>query len=222
MIKEEVLYHWEKFCSLCRQLESTKHYVDHQVKDEVLLNGKVYSFEFQQIILMSAIEFESVGKAICLHIDPNFDVKNCDIRTITETILSAYSKITKTIVQTDVQPLQPLKDWRIVNNTETNTKYVGGLSWWNDYNNIKHQDYHKFRLANLKNAIHALGSLMILELYLMKIELGSIELSSLKMCSYFHNPYSSALLCEEENSLPDFVNKSGSNSGIVKRMYWKY
>ena len=208
MTDKEVLHYWNYFCSLCKRLENTKQYVDHQVKDCNLLNGKVNSFEFQQIILLTAMEFENVSKAICLKINPDFNVTNSNIKQITETILSAYPKIVETIVQTDYQQLQPLKKWKIVTDPANDKKYVEGLSWWDDYNNIKHKAFWKFELANLSNAVNALASLLVLELYLMKIELGSIELSTNKICAYFDNPYSSQILCTHENELPDF--------GVVK------
>lgn len=229
MTDKEVLHYWNYFCSLCKRLENTKQYVDHQVKDGELINGKVNSFEFQQIILLTAMEFENVSKAICLHINPNFHLAYGNIQKITETILSAYPKLVETCIQTDYQQLQPLKDWKIATDSITGKKHVEGLSWWDDYSNIKHQSFWKFELANLSNAIHALASLLVLELYLMKIELGSIELSSNKACSYFDNPYSSPLLCANENPLPDFGEikppvklYDGHGNPLVKTLKWKY
>ena len=229
MTEKEVLHYWNYYCSLCKRLENTKQFVDHQVKDDELLNGNVNSFEFQQIILLTAMEFENVSKAICLHIDSSFNLAYANILKITETILSTYPKIVETIVQTDYQQLQPLKDWEIAIHPTTNKKNVEGLSWWDDYSNIKHQSFWKFELANLSNAINALASLLVLELYLMKIELNSIELSTNKMCTYFDNPYSSQILCTHENELPDFGEvKPTSNvydvhgNAIFKALKWKY
>ena len=81
---------------------------------------------------------------------------------------------------------------------------VDGIQWWDDYSNIKHQTFWKFNLTTLKNAVDALASLMVLELYLMQINLGDLMMSLNIESEYFSNEYAGAILCSKGNNLPDF------------------
>ncbi len=204
MTEKEVKHYWNYFCSLCRRLENTRQYVDHTSENNELKNANVNSFEFQQIILLASMEFENLSKALCLEIDSSFNLQNANIKKISETILLKYPHIIDTEVSTDYQILKPLKDWNVNVDPATGKKYVAGISWWDDYSNIKHQSFWKFHLATLGNAVNALASLMVLELYLMKSVLNSVNMSLSIECDYFSNEYASALLCSGEKALPDF------------------
>lgn len=201
--EKEVKHYWNYFCSLCKRLDKTKQYVDHSSENNELKNATVNSFEFQQIILLASMEFENISKAICLNIDSNFNLQNANIRKISETILHKYPSIGQTTIRTDYQVLQPLKNWKIATD-ENGKKYVDGIQWWDDYSNIKHQTFWKFNLTTLKNAVDALASLMVLELYLMQINLGDLMMSLNIESEYFSNEYAGAILCSKGNNLPDF------------------
>ena len=165
--EKEVKHYWNYFCSLCKRLDNTRQFVDHSSNNNELKNASVNSFEFQQIILLSAMEFENVSKAICLSIDSNFNIQNANIRKITETILQKYPRIGETEITSDYQTLRPLENWKVVTDPADGKKRVEGVSWWDDYSNIKHQTFWKFNLATLNNAVSALAALMVMELYLM-------------------------------------------------------
>ena len=90
MTEKEVKHYWNYFCSLCKRLDNTRQYVDHSSVDNELKNASVNSFEFQQIILLSAMELENISKAICLGIVSGFNIKNANIRKITETIRRSH------------------------------------------------------------------------------------------------------------------------------------
>ena len=189
-------HYWNYFCSLCSKLEKTKQYIDHSNSNHM----SVYSFEFQQIIILAAVEFENISKQLCLTIDSTFDTKS-DIIKITEKITSKYPKITETEIMTDYEILKPLKGWRISNNSNNN-KSLNGLKWWEAYNKIKHKGFKNFNLATLENAINATASLLVLELYLMYNHIG--QLFQEKSCEYFTTKYQSEYLITEEKKLPDF------------------
>ena len=95
MSEKEVKHYWNYFCSLCNRLDKTRQYVDHSSENNELKNANVNSFEFQQIILLASMEFENIGKAICLNIDSNFNLQNANIRKISETILQKYPSMPK-------------------------------------------------------------------------------------------------------------------------------
>ena len=204
MSEKEVKHYWNYFCSLCKRLDNTRQFVDHSSNNNELKNASVNSFEFQQIILLSAMEFENVSKAICLSIDSNFNIQNANIRKITETILQKYPRIGETEITSDYQTLRPLENWKVVTDPADGKKRVEGVSWWDDYSNIKHQTFWKFNLATLNNAVSALAALMVMELYLMQSMLGSTMMSLSIECDYFNSEYPGAILCAEGKALPDF------------------
>lgn len=83
MTKEEVLYHWNYFCSLCERLGKTRSYVDHstlttgvdQAGNNITINnGDVFSNEFQQILILSGVEFEDAAKLLCQLKDQHFNM----------------------------------------------------------------------------------------------------------------------------------------------------
>lgn len=100
----------------------------------------------------------------------------------------------------------PLYNWSII--TEKNK--LAGLSWWQDYNKLKHQGFKNFYKATLDNAIESLAALYILELYLMKKELGKLKIATDTPCCYFTSEYISPFLSIGGKPLPDFENKNDS------------
>lgn len=204
MSAKEVKHYWNYFCSLCKRLNNTRQFVDHSSDNNELKNASVNSFEFQQIILLSAMEFENISKAICLSIDSNFNIQNANIRKITETILQKYPRIGETEITSAYQTLRPLENWKVVTDPADGKKRVVGISWWDDYSNIKHQTFWKFNLATLNNAVSALTSLMVMELYLMQSMLDSTMMSLRIECDYFNSEYAGAILCASGKALPDF------------------
>jgi len=203
--EKEILHNWNYFCSLCKRLDSTRQYVDHSTENNVLKNNSVNSFEFQQLIILASIEFENICKQICLSIDSSFNVKNANIKQITLKILERYPNIGQTEIMSDYQTLRPLQNWGThIDNSDNNKIKVKGIEWWDDYGNIKHRAFLHYELATLENAIKALASLMVLELYYMKIKLNSVKISMEKKCDYFGNNYTGDILCTKEKGLPDF------------------
>ena len=198
----EAQYHWDYFCSLCKRLDNTRQYVDHSSRDNELVNGNVNSFEFEQIIVLTAIEFENVGKIICSETDENFNRETANIISISQTILEKYNHITEVKIMTDYQLLIPLKDWCIKTNETTGRNYTDGIPWWRKYTGIKHDGYNKFSDATLKIAVDAMSSLMVLELYLSKIVLGNTQ----KECPYFYHEYKANRFLVGGKHLPDFQN----------------
>lgn len=201
----EMIHYWNYFSSLCTRLDNTKQYIDHSSENNVLKNGKINSWEFQQIIYLAAMEFESICKQLCLYHDSTFNVVNANIRTITKNILNNYSKITETKIRTDYQTIYPLKEWEIVQDTPNSKEYVAGLSWWDDYDNLKHRSFQMFELATLENAVNAMASLMVVELYLMKQKTGDLNVASNRDVKYFRCDYLDDMLVIEGEKLPDFV-----------------
>lgn len=158
----------------------------------------VSSWEFQQIIYLAAIEFENIAKQLCLIKNPAFNDNKANIIKITKEIKSQYPKIKATEIVSDYQILKPLNGWQVGNNGKV--EFIKGLSWWKAYNELKHQSYNHSTKATLKNAVNAVASLMVLELYLAKEVVDTTELE----CPYFKHKYVSHFLVGDDEQLPDF------------------
>ena len=207
MTESEIKEKWYYFCSLAKQFQATEQYVSHSLDDDgKLQNENTFSSEFAKILMLAASEFEVISKALC--IESGFEIsKNDNIVIITKNILTKYPKIGETIIQTPYKIYKPLKDWKIVLVDTINkaSEKVEGLSWWNDYNGVKHNRSQNFTKANLKNCVDAMASLMVLELYLSQTVLNNLDAIKSIGCSYFDCDYGlSYLVVNAGHNLPDF------------------
>lgn len=203
MEKVEVIQHWSYFCSLAERLDDTKHYVDHglaKYDEEIeLVHGKVYSDIFKQIIVLAASEFEIMSKALC----GAKGQRPKDIREITETILKFYPKIVDFEVSTPFWVHTPLHEWKISRVNNGNTIKVEGLDWWFAYNSIKHDANESIQSATLENAVIALASLYIIDIYVMKEYFGNMNIVYTYPTVYFKCKYLPYPVSSGEGLLPD-------------------
>ena len=203
-----LIQHWNYFCSLAERLDDTKHYIDHGIRERKglteLVHGKVYSDNFKQIIVLAASEFEIMSKALC----SAQGIQANGIGDISETILSKFPRIIDFEVSTPFWVNLPLQRWevKIVNGG----KKVEGLDWWLAYNSIKHSEEKSIQSATLNNAIIALESLYIIEIYLMKEIFGSMEFVYTYPPVYFKCKYLPHPVSSGEGLLPDYGNLSPS------------
>lgn len=204
MTKSEIISYWRYFCALSDQLVKTTQYVDHSTDSEGnTINGSTYSYEFFKILMLASSEFEVVGKSLCKEAGVKLR-NNANIVKLTETILNYYPNIINTEVITNYKTIYPLKNWTTGKN-EKGDDIVIGIPWWDAYNNTKHHRFEQFKDANLDNCIAALSSLMVLELYLSQVALGSLDDLDTAACSYFENVYGTFLIGSQSSSkLPDF------------------
>ncbi len=153
----------------------------------VMANSNTFSNEFAKILMLSASEFEVIAKDLCR--EKGIQLRwNATITTITKEILSAFPHIGETIISTPYQTLQPLKTWTLVKVQNKNGKLVDtvcGIQWWQDHNDVKHDRTSSFQSAHLKNCIHAMASLMVLELYLSQQVIGNVDAITSLGCNYF-------------------------------------
>lgn len=177
---------------------------EHNGKRE-LVHGKVYSDVFKQIIVLSASEFEIMSKALC----HKKGVKTKKIGDISETILGTFPKIIEFEVSTPFWINTPLQDWKSKRIDGGKNIKVEGLDWWFAYNSIKHDEVGSITDATLENAIIALSSMYIIELYLMKEVFGNMSIvytypTVYFKCKYLPHPVSSGegLLSDEGGLSP--------------------
>ena len=181
MNEKEVLFHWNYYQTLERKLENTTQYVSHDYdKDnECYKFGEAYSFEFQQLLILASVEFESILKLLCDSQDKE------GIIPLTNKTLQNYPHIKEIKLVSPFADIIPLKDWEVDFQSDKNQK-VKGIKWWTAYTNIKHWGHKNFFEANLENVIYAMASLYVVELYYVQSKL----LRTVgKETSYFSSDY---------------------------------
>ncbi|MCR5587728.1 MAG: hypothetical protein K6F77_09405 [Lachnospiraceae bacterium] len=77
------------------------------------------------------------------------------------------------------------------------------MDWWFAYNSIKHDEKESIKNATLENAVLALASLYIIEIYLMKELFGNMSIVYTYPTVYFKCKYLPHPVSSGEGLLPD-------------------
>ncbi|MDZ5760353.1 hypothetical protein RAK27_17070 [Carnobacterium maltaromaticum] len=119
-------------------------------------NYKTYSTEYAKLLLSICSEVDVILKKICDFEGSKMKNVNDYLQKIIKkelmeknnkvTLKSPHSKLT----------LTPFDRWKETKN----------LSWWTDYNKVKHNRSENIEKANLKNVLTSLSALYLLENYL--------------------------------------------------------
>ena len=165
------LKYWEYFLSLEDDLEKCTKFIEFDTR-----NYNTFSIELAKIIISASAEFENVAKDLCKLIDPTSSPKNIiDIYPILFQEFPKFCDIEITIPRYKLQ-FKPWDQW-------TSSKRP---DWWaNGYNKIKHSRDTSFHLANLQNAIHAMGALFSGILYFHEKLSGGIHVDYSRAPSLF-------------------------------------
>ena len=190
-------FFWNYYMSIEKDLYKTVEYVEPCIE-----NFKTYSQEYAKIINVACAEADVIFKELCMLIDSTYkpDGKNENIDTYKKIILQRFPQIEETWLSLDRAKIDiyPFKDW----------SKTGKLSWWKDYQKIKHERKDYYVKANLENAIYSVGALRILELYYMRTHSASKNHLANKNGPFFRTIYTSEMLFLGNNSdLPDFVEE---------------
>ncbi len=138
--------HWNYFVALERDLEVVSRYVEFTPD-----NFATYSIEFAHLLFAAASEVDVVAKLLCHKIQPTATPENInEYRTILSTTIPSIAT-EKVFISRYGLTLMPWDEW-----TETNNPI-----WWRSYNKVKHERDAHFKEATLKNALSALGGLLI-------------------------------------------------------------
>ena len=146
--------HWNYFLALESDLGVASRYVEFNIQ-----NCEVYSIEFAHLLFAAASEIDVVAKLLCENLMPRAQRKN--INDYKKILLSSIPELPKTRINLITCGLEiyPWRDW---NDDESSVSPI----WWKSYNNIKHERHLFFHEATLKNALLALGALLILIFHL--------------------------------------------------------
>ena len=139
--------HWNYLIALERDLEIASRYVEFSEP-----NFAVYSIEFAHLLFAAASEVDVIAKLLCQRFEPNAPHGN--INEYRAVLLSALPELptSQVFVPRYGLTLTPWDNWAGPDNPV----------WWRSYNSVKHERDLYFDQATLKNALNAIGALMIL------------------------------------------------------------
>ena len=138
--------HWNYFLALERDMESASRYIEFCES-----NFSVFSIELAHLLFAAASEVDVVAKLLCEQITPAISPGN--INEYKAILLPAVPDLphAEVFVPRYGLSFRPWSNW-------------GGQQnpvWWQSYNNVKHERDVHFQEATLKNALNALGALLI-------------------------------------------------------------
>jgi hypothetical protein len=139
--------HWNYFVALERDLEIVSRYIEFSEQ-----NFQVFSIELAHLLFAAASEVDVVAKLLCERVSPA--APRGKINQYKAALVGAIPDLPTTSVYVPRYGLkfEPWSNW------------AGRESpiWWRSYNNVKHERAAYFHEATLKNALNALGALLLL------------------------------------------------------------
>ncbi|QUR94614.1 hypothetical protein [Macrococcoides canis] len=152
MERNKFSMYWAYYKSIENKLIATNQYVTHTKDNELC-----YSDEFISIILLSCSEIDSILKEL---------LRNMKIPSKKKYYqMSDYASVLKELTTKGVETVSTsihVYDYNHVRVTpfeklNASQKY-GNLSWWEDYQAIKHDRIHNVEKGNLRNAVTILAA----------------------------------------------------------------
>jgi hypothetical protein len=123
-------------------------------------NFKTFSNEYAKLLLLVGSEVDVVAKMLCDRLGAN--AKN--INEYRNVLTAAFKGMHDAEVEVARYSMK-LKPW-----AAWNPAVAKSPTWWNSYNNVKHERDKNFPEANLENTLNALCGLLVLLLYYFKDE----------------------------------------------------
>lgn len=190
------LIYWDYFVNIENDLINTIKYVE-PVKE----NFNTYSVEFAKIINIACSEIDVLMKEICNKIEgkERFGKKsnNGNINEYKKIIIARFPNIVNSelIIPKGKFLITPFGSWE-----------ESKLSWWSDYQQIKHHRNSDYSLANLKNAIFSVGALKILNLYWLRMNNSNKKCLANKNSELFISKYTKDVMFLSDNvDLDDYI-----------------
>lgn len=144
--------HWNYLLALDTDLAQLSRFIEFDDR-----NLDCFSLEIARILLAAAAESDVVAKQLCEAVQPGCGAEK--INTYREVIVRHVPQIPgfEVVVPRYGLSLHPWDEWN---------QPLGVPLWWTANNKVKHERHTHFHLATLKNALNAVGGLLILLLYL--------------------------------------------------------
>lgn len=144
--------HWNYFLALERDMETVSRYVEFAEP-----NFAIYSIELAHLLFAASSEVDVVCKLLCGRIAPTEAANNInDYRRILKKDLAQICSENVFVARYGLA-MTPWVNW-------THQREINP-DWWRAYNNVKHQRDAHFQEATLKNALNALGALLVVTFY---------------------------------------------------------
>jgi hypothetical protein len=142
--------HWNYFLALERDLETLSRYIEFCEP-----NFSAYSIELAHLLFAAASEVDVIAKLLSTYIDPA--APRANIGNYKTLLLRAIPDLPheKAFVPRYGLWFEPWSNWAGRTNPD----------WWRAYNRVKHERDVHFNEATLKNALNALGALLIMTIY---------------------------------------------------------
>ena len=174
---EERFAHTERYCAFSEQ------------------NRDTYSIEYLTLYLASCGEIDSLGKGIVRQLFPNVDLNKCTINKWGYYLGEAFPDLgSKTVEFKGKFKFRPFDGWKQIKseNKNGNAYYKRAdnskpLTWWTDYNSVKHNRVvidedtgtGNFEKASQGNILKAIGALFLMN-RLMMLKIDKDGYSSIK------------------------------------------
>ena len=148
--------HWQYYLSIENKLIKTNQFITHAEK-----NKDAYSDEFASIILLSCSELDSLFKQLCLHYGVKSRGKYFSMEDYAP-IIEKYS-ISEYGVSPSMRTLNDNEGIIILPFENINPlKPYGNVSWWKDYQSLKHDRIKNVSKGNLINALNSVAAQFII------------------------------------------------------------
>lgn len=164
--------HWNYFLALESDMEQVSRYIEFDSR-----NLHVFSIELAHLLFAAASEADVVAKALCEAVQPG-----CGASTIHDyrrVLVATLPDIRSEHVHVPRYGLQfaPWLNWNNAADPANPTLPVDPArplnpDWWKSYNLVKHKRDRHFDEATLKNALNALGALLLLVVLLQGVTAG--------------------------------------------------
>jgi hypothetical protein len=152
--------HWKYFLMLEKELIDALEYVELSEK-----NFNTFSNRFNKLLLSIGSEVDVTLKVLCKKFKaPQKESKIGNYRSVILKEKPGFPNIEIEIL--NFRKIKPWESWREGKNP----------SWWEDYNNLKHERDTYFEKGNLENVVLSLGGLYVVLLYLYESEVQSLSL----------------------------------------------
>lgn len=192
----------QEFCGYYDELEKRFALLSHYISFEKS-NRLVYSNELLTLLQLIGSEVDVCGKAIAEVSDECPDLDKCNIQKwgfYIQRVIPDMDRVqVKTPIEVSYRPWAKFRIEQYVNKKdavgfryETNSHpQAESPDWWRAYNSVKHRrkqlvepEESEYKKANLKNVIHALGGLYVMERCFLS-QFDAAEIESLSPSSLF-------------------------------------
>ncbi len=167
---------WLHYLSLEKSLVEIGEYIS--INQD---NFQCYSFKNMQLFFAVCSEIDSIFKHIQRNVYPGItSVENLNIVKNIAMLRDVFPRVNETSITTNIdgsviefKPFEGLFSDYLENNNKNKVK---PRSWWQQYNDVKHQRLDNFSKANLKNLLESLSALHVLNLiYALSLEPELVE-----------------------------------------------